>query len=76
MTAPVVLLPPLKRHLGSSDGGGHLIFLEGSCFCACLTLFSSTLFRLHWSSAGGCFDAIVILVVDRFERMLPPWLVG
>jgi ABC-type nitrate/sulfonate/bicarbonate transport system permease component len=36
----------------------------------------STSSGLHWSSAGGCFAAIVVLLVDRSKRLLPPWLVG
>jgi hypothetical protein len=86
--APVGLLPPLRRHLGSSAGGGHLLFSERFSFCTylcyivCIVRIALVVSRrmLCRRSAltdasppfcsGGCFVAIVVLVEDRFWRML------
>jgi hypothetical protein len=79
-TAPVASLPPLRRRLGSSAGGGLLLSLESFHFCACLRSILSASSRLRWSSSGGCFVAplfaggcfatAVVLVGFCFGRML------
>ena len=42
-------------------GGGRLLFSERIHFCACIRLVSSTSPRLHWSSVGGCFAALLFV---------------
>jgi len=59
-TAPVASLPPWRRRLGSSAGGGRLLFSENLRFCACLRSFRLHRLRLYWSSSGGCFAAVLL----------------
>ena len=63
----------------SGPGGGRQLSSDRSCFCACLRLFHPPrpgckgcrlADALPPLFVGGCFAAVVVLVVDCFGRML------
>ena len=57
-TMPVTLLPHLRRRLGSSAGGGHLLSPKSFRFCICLRSF-----RLH---RPGCIGRHLVDALPLF----------